>query len=73
MQFYYHYLVPSTALLAALALALDAWWRGGHRAAALTVLAGSCATFAWFYPILSAAPLSGEQAFNRWMWIDSWR
>ena len=29
--------------------------------------------FVYFYPILSAAPLSGPQAFNRWMWFDSWR
>lgn len=73
VQFYYHYLVPSTALLAALALALDAWWRRGHRAVSLAVLAGSLGAFAWFYPILSAAPLDGEQAFNTWMWLDSWR
>jgi dolichyl-phosphate-mannose--protein O-mannosyl transferase len=73
VQFYYHYLVPSMALLAALALALDAWWRRGHRALSVTIVAASCAVFAWFYPILSAAPLAGEQAFNKWMWLDTWR
>lgn len=73
IQFYYHYFVPSLALLAALALALDAWWRRGHRAVSLAVLAGSLGVFAWFYPILSAAPLDGEQAFNHWMWLNSWR
>lgn len=73
VQFYYHYLVPSMALLAALALALDEWWKRGHRALPLGVLAASCAAFAWFYPILSAAPLAGPQAFAEWMWLDSWR
>lgn len=73
VQFYYHYLLPGTVLLAALALALDQWWRRGHRVLALGMLAASCALFAWFHPILSAAPLSGQQAFVEWMWLDSWR
>ena len=37
------------------------------------VLAGSGGVFAYFYPILSAAELWGEQAFNQWMWLDGWR
>ena len=41
-----------------------AWW---------AVLGGSIAVFAHFYPILSAAELWGEQAFNQWMWRDGWR
>ena len=73
IQFYYHYLVPSMALLAALALVLGQWWRRDHRVLPLLTLAASCALFAWFYPILSAAPLSGPQAFAEWMWLDSWR
>lgn len=73
VQFYYHYLIPGTALLAALALALDRWWRRGIRWLPIGTLAASCAVFAWFYPILSAAPLWGEQAFNDWMWLDTWR
>lgn len=73
IQFYYHYFVPSLALLAALALALDEWWQRGSRALPLLTLAASGALFAWFYPILSAAPLSGPQAFADWMWLDSWR
>ena len=31
------------------------------------------AAFAWFWPILSAASLPGEMAFERWMWLDGWR
>jgi dolichyl-phosphate-mannose--protein O-mannosyl transferase len=74
--FYYHYLLPGTALLCALALALDAIWHRRSRwrwLAPATVLA-SVAMFAWFYPIISAAPLSaGRNAFLHWMWLDSWR
>lgn len=74
VQFLYHYFLPSFALLAALALALDALWVRGRRWMALLALAGSVALFAYFYPILSAAPLSGgKQAFTEWMWLRSWR
>jgi len=73
IQFYYHYFVPSMALLAALALALDELRARGWGWLSWSVLAGSLALFAWFFPILSAAPLSGERAFEKWMWVDSWR
>lgn len=74
VQFLYHYLLPSMALLAALALALDALWRGGRRWMAITPLVGSAILFAYFFPILSAAPLAGgPQAFKEWMWLDRWR
>ncbi|MXO74243.1 phospholipid carrier-dependent glycosyltransferase [Altererythrobacter aerius] len=73
IQFYYHYFVPSMALLAGLALALGALRRRGWGWIAWTVLAGSAALFAWFWPILSSAPLGGERAFEQWMWIASWR
>ena len=73
VQFYYHYLLPSCFLMAALALALDElWWRGWRRLPLLT-LAGACALFAYFWPILTAAPLEGPDAFTRWTWIESWR
>lgn len=73
VQFLYHYFLPSMALLAALALALDALWQAGRRWLALIPLVGSIALFAHFYPILSAAPLSGPAAFADWMWLDRWR
>lgn len=74
VQFLYHYLLPSMALLAALALALDALWTRGRRWMALAPLVGSVALFAYFYPILSAAPLSGgKMAFTQWMWLPRWR
>lgn len=73
VQFYYHYFLPSCALLAALALAADRLWETGWRIFALAIPLGSVAFFAWFYPILSAAPLGGPQAFAEWMWLESWR
>ncbi len=73
VQFYYHYFVPSIALLAALALLVDELWRDGWRWIALAIIGSSLAVFAWFYPILGAAPLDGPGAFADWMWLDSWR
>ena len=74
VQFLYHYFLPSMALLAALALALDALWRRERRWMALLPIIASVALFAYFYPILSAAPLSGGKlAFTHWMWLNRWR
>lgn len=76
VQFYYLYLLPGVFLSGALALACDEGWRKRDkaRAASLVLLAGSFALFAWFWPILSAAPLpGGNGAFAAWMWLDSWR
>lgn len=76
IQFYYHYLLPGTFLMACLALALDSLWQRTDRwrwIAPLTLLA-SAGLFAHFYPILSAAELSeGKQSFAYWMWLPSWR
>ena len=73
VQFYYHYSLPSMALLAALALACDALWRNGWRKSALAPVIGSVLMFAWFYPIISAAPLAGPDSFKVWTWLASWR
>ena len=73
IQFYYHYMLPSMFLLAALALALDALWKSGKRWLALAPLAISAALFAWFYPILSAAPLEGKMAFLDYVWLKGWQ
>ncbi|ANY19773.1 putative dolichyl-phosphate-mannose--protein mannosyltransferase [Tsuneonella dongtanensis] len=73
VQFYYHYFVPSMALLAALALALDELRTRGWGWLSWTILTGSLALFVWFYPILSAGPLPDARGFEKWMWIDSWR
>ena len=77
IQFYYHYLLPGTFLMACLALALDAAWEGGRRWLRWgtgLVLAVSAGMFVHFYPILSAAKLCcGKPSFAYWMWLDSWR
>lgn len=77
VQFYYHYLLPGTFLMAALGLAVDELWaaRGRRwRHEALGVLALSLGVFAWFFPILSAASLhKGVASFEDWMWLASWR
>lgn len=73
VQFYYHYLLPSCFLMAALALALDELWKRGWRWPPLLTLAGSAALFAFFWPILTAAPLEGPHPFSRWTWLASWR
>jgi dolichyl-phosphate-mannose-protein mannosyltransferase len=76
IQFYYHYLLPGTFLMACLALALDAVWAKGGKwrwlpGGALVLAAGM---FIWFYPILSAAELhEGRNSFVKWMWLNSWR
>ena len=58
--------------MAALALALDALWQRGWRWLPLGVLALSAGLFAFFWPILTAAPLAGPDAFERWTWLASW-
>ncbi len=75
IQFYYHYLLPGVFLTGALALVLDEGWRrgGNLRGASVAIVAAMLALFAWFYPILSAAPLAGRTSFTEWMWLDSWR
>ena len=76
IQFFYHYLLPNTFMMCALALALEALWRTQDdlRWLAPVVLVGSAAMFVWFYPILSAAPLSaGKSSFEYWMWFPRWR
>jgi dolichyl-phosphate-mannose--protein O-mannosyl transferase len=73
VQFYYHYLLPGTFLLAALALALDALWQRGMRWLPLLILAGSAGFFAYFFPILTTGPLAGEMSFLDYAWLESWR
>ena len=73
VQFYYHYALPSMALLAALALACDALWQKGWSKSAVAPVLGSIVVFAVFYPIISAAPLEGQDSFAAWTWLDSWR
>jgi dolichyl-phosphate-mannose-protein mannosyltransferase len=74
IQFYYHYLLPGSFLMACLALALDELWQRGKRLVPLTSLALAIGMFGWFYPIISSAELHhGRPSFEKWMWLRSWR
>jgi dolichyl-phosphate-mannose--protein O-mannosyl transferase len=73
IQFYYHYFIPSVFLLGALALSLSDLRQAGWPKMSYGVLAASVGVFAVFFPILSAAALSGPMSFTDWMWLDGWR
>jgi len=73
IQFYYHYLLPGTFLMACLALALDDLWHTGKRRVPLATLAVATGMFIWFHPIISSAPLAGKASYEKWMWLRSWR
>ena len=72
-QFYYHYFLPSTFLLIALALTLDDLWQAGWRKVSGAVLVLSALFFGFFYEILAAEPLAGPDSFTTWAWIDGWK
>lgn len=73
VQFYYHYFLPSMALLVGLALALDDLRNAGWRRLAIATLVASTVLFAFFYEILAAEPLAGPRSFTTWSWLASWR
>ena len=63
VQFYYHYLLPSMALLAGLALALDELWRARLAAGCRgLVLAGSVAAVRVVLPDPRPPPRSTDRA-----------
>ncbi|WP_332794169.1 phospholipid carrier-dependent glycosyltransferase [Sphingomonas sp. RB3P16] len=70
LGFFYYYYLPSILLCVALAVAIDRYRRGRAWDAAL--LGGAIVLFAMFYPILSAMPLWGPNAFRLWTWFPSW-
>ena len=72
--FIYHFMpvVPLGCIAIALVLT-GAWRRGGvPRVAAAGYALAVVASFAWFYPLYTAIPLSPEQVDLR-MWLASWR
>jgi dolichyl-phosphate-mannose--protein O-mannosyl transferase len=73
LGFYYYYHLSGLFLCVALAAAFHLH-ATGPRARWIEWYAIACvALFVWFYPIISAAALPHAQAFNHWMWFDSWR
>ncbi|TIX50462.1 glycosyltransferase family 39 protein [Alteraurantiacibacter aquimixticola] len=73
VQFFYHYLLPHCFAMAALALATERLRQRGERLVPWALLGGSLALFSYFYPILTAARLSGEYSFLVWAWLEGWR
>ncbi|AKM09571.1 phospholipid carrier-dependent glycosyltransferase [Croceicoccus naphthovorans] len=78
VQFYYHYLICAQFLAIALALAIDAViWRQMFakvsRGWGITVLVANGLLFAYFYPILTTAPLAKKTSFADYAWFDNWR
>ena len=72
--FVYHFL-PSVPLgcLALAVVMTDGWRRGGAwRVAAVGYGLAVVATFAFFYPLYAAVPLTPEQVDLR-LWLQSWR
>jgi dolichyl-phosphate-mannose-protein mannosyltransferase len=72
--FIYHFMpaVPLGCIAIALVMT-GAWRRGGMpRIAAAGYALAVIATFAWFYPLYTAVPLSLDQVDLR-MWLASWR
>ncbi len=70
--FYYYYYLPGLTLPLVLAAVFHEGHRLRERWLPALVLALAFAAFAWFYPILSAAPLAGPRAFERWMLLSTW-
>ena len=73
VQFYFHYFLPAMFLSAALALATERLWQRGARLLPAMLVLGALGLFAYWSPILTAAPLEDSQDFLRWAWIEVWR
>lgn len=71
LGFYYYYYLSSIWLSLAIAAAFD-HWRARLRYWDEAFLALAAVLFVHFYPILSAAALSGPASFRGWMWFASW-
>ena len=74
LGFFYYYYLPSVLLCVPLAVALDYFRRGpkGDRPWDEWTLVLALGLFVLFYPVLSAAPLSGPGAFRFWTWFPTW-
>jgi dolichyl-phosphate-mannose-protein mannosyltransferase len=72
--FIYHFLPAVPLGCMALAVVLTGAWRrgGASRIAATAYTLAVIATFAWFFPLHTATPLSPEQ-FDLRMWLPSWQ
>ena len=72
LGFFYYYYLPSLWLSLAIAAACHRFARGRLEGWDEALLALSLGLFVYFFPIISAARLSGPQAFHHWMWFSRW-
>jgi len=72
LGFFYYYYLPSIFLPVAIAAALQRFCKGRFARWDEYAFLAALALFAFFYPILSAAPLATAQSFHRWMWLPTW-
>jgi dolichyl-phosphate-mannose--protein O-mannosyl transferase len=72
LGFFYYYYLPSIFLAVALAAAGDRYARGKLKYWDEGFLVMTFGLAVYFYPILSAAPLANERAFEHWMWFSTW-
>lgn len=73
LGFYYYYYLSGIWLCIAIPPAVDRFLSRKWALAPEAVAGVALLYFVYFFPILSAAPLANDQAFNAWMWFDSWR
>lgn len=73
VQFYYHYMLASCFLMAALALVLGAWWDKGRRWPTKVTLVLAFGLGIGFYPIISAGELPRKSSYLDYTWLDSWK
>lgn len=73
LGFFYYYHLSGIFLCVAIAAAFHAFPQSRRRYLDEIFLFAALFAFFHFWPILSAAPLDGPGAFNRWMWFDRWR
>ncbi|MEO5939050.1 MAG: phospholipid carrier-dependent glycosyltransferase [Sphingomonas sp.] len=72
LGFFYYYYIPSIALPIALAAASNRYAHGKLRYWDEGFLVMCFGLAVYFFPILSAAPLANERAFEHWMWFGTW-
>jgi len=73
VQFYYHYMLASCFLMAALALVLAEWWDLGLRWPGKVTLVLAFGMAIGFYPIISAGELPRKDSYRDYTWLDSWK
>ncbi|VXC73426.1 phospholipid carrier-dependent glycosyltransferase [Sphingomonas sp. AX6] len=72
LGFFYYYHLSSIFLCVAIAAAYAHFGRGRWGDADQWFLIPAAGLFVYFYPILSGAPLTNDQAFLNWTWFPNW-